>query len=279
MILTCPDCATSYFVDDGVIPDAGRTVRCASCGTKWKATPEAEPVDELEDFAPPLDDLVVEEAEAPAFAELPSEDDLEIVAGPAGERRAAPPKREARPVPRGLLVGAGIAAAVAVSAGAAAFFREQVAGAWPASAAAYAAVGLPVNQLGLVIEQVKFQPSFQGGRPVLSITGAIRNTRQEMALAPAIRISLLDKDGKPLFAKLARPLNAEVPGGASRYFAIALADPPAGLQELEVVFDTAVAPADAPGAAPHAEAVLQAEPMDAQPLPADSAHALPDQHG
>jgi hypothetical protein len=165
-----------------------------------------------------------------------------------------------------------------VTGGAAVFFREQVAGVWPASAAAYAAVGLPVNQLGLVIEQVKFQPSFQGGRPVLSVTGAIRNTRREMALAPPIRISLLDKDGKPLFAKVARPLNAEIPAGGSRYFAVALADPPAGLQALEVVFDVATGRA-APADAPHTEAVLGAEPMEAQPLPPESAHALPDQHG
>src|SRR5437870_2243727 len=39
MILTCPECATSYFVDDGKIPAAGREVRCAACSTRWTATP------------------------------------------------------------------------------------------------------------------------------------------------------------------------------------------------------------------------------------------------
>src|SRR5437588_11004250 len=40
MILTCPECATSYFVDDSRISPAGRTVKCSSCGARWTALPE-----------------------------------------------------------------------------------------------------------------------------------------------------------------------------------------------------------------------------------------------
>ena len=44
MILTCPECATSYFVDDSRIAAAGRTVKCSNCGARWTALPEgAEP--------------------------------------------------------------------------------------------------------------------------------------------------------------------------------------------------------------------------------------------
>ena len=35
MILTCPECATGYFVEDDQIRAAGRTVRCAACGARW----------------------------------------------------------------------------------------------------------------------------------------------------------------------------------------------------------------------------------------------------
>ena len=35
MILTCPECHTSYTVKDGAIPPHGRNVRCASCKHSW----------------------------------------------------------------------------------------------------------------------------------------------------------------------------------------------------------------------------------------------------
>src|ERR1700761_5037346 len=40
MILTCPECATGYFVEDEQVPATGRAVRCASCGHRWTALPE-----------------------------------------------------------------------------------------------------------------------------------------------------------------------------------------------------------------------------------------------
>src|SRR5580692_4374952 len=40
MILTCPECATGYFVQDDQVQASGRTVRCAACGHRWTAHPE-----------------------------------------------------------------------------------------------------------------------------------------------------------------------------------------------------------------------------------------------
>ena len=39
MILTCPECATSYFAGDSAIGE-GRMVRCSACGASWRAEPE-----------------------------------------------------------------------------------------------------------------------------------------------------------------------------------------------------------------------------------------------
>jgi predicted Zn finger-like uncharacterized protein len=35
MRLVCPNCEAQYEVDDDLIPDEGREVQCASCGTTW----------------------------------------------------------------------------------------------------------------------------------------------------------------------------------------------------------------------------------------------------
>lgn len=38
--ITCPSCNTSYELPDASIGDAGRKVKCATCGSKWLAKPE-----------------------------------------------------------------------------------------------------------------------------------------------------------------------------------------------------------------------------------------------
>jgi len=275
MILTCPECATSYFVDDARVPAAGRLVKCTSCGARWTAVKEAPaeaappppkpaPAKAPEPFVPAAaDDLVV----------MP----MDTVAAAAA--RAAPGKEAVGKV--AVWAAAGIVV-VALIVGAI-VFRDTVVRLLPASQAAYAGIGLPVNTLGLVIENVHAQPVFQGGRPVLAVTGAIRNLHEAVVTAPPIRISLLDRTGKPVAAKVATPLDARVPGRATRHFAITIVDPPASTHDLEVTFETAgktAAPRAAlaevgPAAPPPATALGAPAAVDAKPLPPGSQDALP----
>jgi predicted Zn finger-like uncharacterized protein len=239
MILTCPECATSYFVDDARIPPRGRMVKCSSCGARWRARPE----DEAEPEAALDDDLVVEGPDADSETGGPGED-LEFVAAPVTPPRSAP----ARPRRRGLFIGAGVAAAVVAALATTIALRQHVAAAIPGAAPLFGAVGLPVDRLGLVIEGVTSTPTFVGGRPVLSVTGAVRNTRDRPVEVPPIRISLLGRDGKPVVTKLADPIEPRtVPPGARRYFAIGLPDPPAGARDLEIGFEPGARP-QPPGA-------------------------------
>ncbi len=103
------------------------------------------------------------------------EDDLVVspivTAGPAAAKAARTPKQEAAGkvavwATAGVVIAGLIAGAI--------LFRSQVVQLLPASQTAYAGIGLPVNALGLVIEGVSAKPVFQGGRPVLAVTGAIR---------------------------------------------------------------------------------------------------------
>ncbi|MGH6908835.1 MAG: DUF3426 domain-containing protein, partial [Phenylobacterium sp.] len=233
MILTCPECATSYFVDDAKVPAAGRLVKCTSCGARWTAVKDAPPAaappppkpapePEPEPFVPSVeDDLVVSPIEAATtFA--------------ASRAVRAAPKQEAA----GKVVVWAVAGVVIVGLIASAIvFRSQVVQLLPASQTAYAGIGLPVNALGLVIEGVSAKPVFQGGRPVLAVTGAIRSVHDTPVSAPALRISLLDRSGKPVAVKVATPLDAGVPARATRHFAIAIVDPPASVHDLEIAFD------------------------------------------
>ncbi len=272
MILTCPECATSYFVDDARVPAAGRLVKCTSCGARWTALKDAAAPPPL---APPP---------RPAAARAPEpfvpvvEDDLEVAPIAAAGKLRAPPGNEVVGKVVILAVAAGVV--VALIAGAI-LFRSAIVRVLPASQAAFAGVGLPVNTLGLVLENVRAQPVFQGGRPVLAVTGSIRSIGDEAVTAPPIRISLLDRAGRPVAAKVATPLDARVPSRATRHFAITIVDPPAAAHDLKVTFETA-----AKGAAPHAvapvdppatptSATAAPTPVEAQPLPPGSQDALP----
>jgi predicted Zn finger-like uncharacterized protein len=277
MILTCPECATSYFVDDARIPEAGRTVKCSSCGARWTATKgeaEAAAPEPAPQPAPPV------AAEAPAAAPEIPPDDLEFVAvepqpEPVRRRPAARPAARAKDESKSkVAVWASAATVVVALVAGAIVFRTQVVHMLPQSQKAYAGLGLPVNSLGLVIENLHAEPTFVGGRPVLSVTGSIRNVRDEAVTAPSIRVNLLNLKGKPIAAKVAKPIDPRVPAGATRHFAIAISDPPSNARDLEVVFETAAQRAARTSVAP----APPPAPVDAQPLPADSPDALPE-HG
>lgn len=231
---------------------------------------------------------------------VPAPTDLDIIEVdepppiPPPRRTAASSRRPVRTEGRsGVLVWAGVAAlAVALIAGVL-IFREQVVRLWPGSSGAYAALGFDVRGAGLVLEQVQVKPAFLAGRPVLAVTGSIRNVRDVPVEAPPVRLTLLNRAGQPVAAKIARPADASIPAGAKRHFSVTLLDPPATARELEVRFEsaskraqprtTAVVAAQpaAPAAPPAAPRVVGGEhPIDTTPAPpAELSPAAATEHG
>ncbi len=132
-------------------------------------------------------------------------------------------------------VWAGVAAAIALCVASAVIFRIQVVKWWPGTATAYAALGMPVNASGLLIDKVKAAPAIVQGHRSLVVTGVLTNASAGPRPAPAFRVSILDKAGKPLAERLietAPPVALRV--GEARRFQLEVADPPPGAVDVEV---------------------------------------------
>ena len=257
MILTCPECASRYFVDDSKVGAAGRVVRCASCGHRWNARNEA--ADDLfdEPQAPTLADLAgdaepaVEPAAASAEGEEPPVSALPGEELPKVFRARADAERRLREATATGVIWAGMAAAMAVVVVAALIFRIDVVKILPGSAGAYAAVGLPVNTIGLVIDRgsIKAQPVMQDGHAAVTITGSIRNITEHDVLAPPLRVELLNKQDKRVAGQLAAAADAKIPPGEVRHFSITFLNPPRTAKDLQIGFATEAGAAKAVKAA------------------------------
>lgn len=293
MILTCPACATSYFVDDAKIGNEGRTVRCASCGERWLAR-----VPQEDDApAPVVTDEQRAESAAVRRAQRQKEAQEAAEAAAASEEQPilfssqARSRKKSGPQISPTLITAAMAAVVVALLAAAVVMRADVVRIWPQSASAFALVGLAPNPTGLALEGIKADRILKDGHAALSVTGAIRNVSHSALIAPPLRITLSDPAGKTLAVQIAKPDGVTIPVGAVRYFAVSIIDPPALARDMDVdfVLDKPVqtapavhAPAEKPGPsaaeAPH-EASADGAAKDVKPLPADSPYALHDTEG
>jgi predicted Zn finger-like uncharacterized protein len=236
MILTCPECATRYFVDDSRVGPNGREVRCASCGNRWTARPEASPL-EL-DSTPEVGAIdedhgrtAVKGEAAPVVAsDLPAEE------LPKAFRARAQTRAKEREAAATGVVWAGLAGGFAVLIGAAVFLRQDIAQIFPRAAGAYAMAGLPVNLVGLTIENQHAQPMLKDGHAALTITGALRNIRGKPVVAPPLRISLLAPGGRVVATQIADPDGARIPPGVARHFSVDILDPPVSATNVEIAF-------------------------------------------
>jgi predicted Zn finger-like uncharacterized protein len=247
MILTCPECATSYFVEGARIPPEGRRVKCTSCGARWLAQNEdaPQPISEPAASAEPLQ-AAAEAAAHPADEPRGAHevDDLVVVEpeprGPERRGTARPaPVRTARKSRSAAAAWVGVAAVVAALIAAAIVFRADLVRVWPQSSAAFSGVGLEVADGGLIIEAVNAKAVYVNGRPALEVSGAIRNPRNQTSVSPPLRVSLLDRAGKPVAAHIATPVSGAVPPREKRFFSVAIVDPPSNAHDLEVRFEPA----------------------------------------
>lgn len=299
MILTCPSCATRYFVGDDRVGPAGRVVRCTACRHRWTAHGEEET---LELSASPEEGAVgvdpihrasIDPAGSIPVGDLPAEELPKVF------RQRAFLRQKVREAAATGAVWAALGGAFVVMAGVMLLMRQDVARLWPRTAGAYAMIGLPVNLVGLAIEDQHARPALKDGHAAVIVTGALRNIRDRAVTAPKLRISLLNAAGQPMQVKIADPGDALIPPGEARHFVVDMLDPPVSATDVEVAFVLdgphrrhAAPPAGAPPAAklslrgaaaadpppagaPGGLVSAPANAVDAQPLPASSPYALP----
>ena len=299
MILTCPECATSYFVPDERLGPDGRRVRCQSCGHTWRAVSE-EPLDlvvsadgEAAADAPPAGFGRRDEHAPEALADAPAPE------LPRAFRARAEHQRRMRRVAAVGAVWAGLACVFLGLMGAAFLFRVQVVELYPRAAAAYAMAGIPVNPVGLEFEAVKARPAPNRPGQVL-ISGALRNVRDRPISPPVVRVALLDAEGREIGHQMLTVPGPPIQPGAVLGFATLAPDPQARAADIGVAFAPDTAPLAPPQdvAAPTASVeapspaaglrgaigvgqgtqAVEAEPLDAIPLDSGPGEALSASH-
>ena len=250
MILTCPECATSYFVPDDSLGPNGRRVRCQSCAHTWRATPNDEPLE------------LTARAGEPDTAAFGKRDDLAEAPAPELPKAFRARAEQQRRMRRAAAVGgvwAGLACLFVGLLGAAWLFRVEVVEMYPRTAAAYAAVGAPVNPVGLEFASVRARPAPNDHGKVL-VSGALRNVRDHAVTAPVVRIALLDAEGREIGHQMLTVPGPAIEPGAVLGFATLAPDPRAQVADIGVAFDLNARPQPAPAPVPPPNASVQFRP-------------------
>ncbi len=228
MILTCPECATRYQTDAALFTPEGRKVRCAKCGHVWlQAAPMPEPEAGLvraDEDKTPSAEAAIPRHTAYAPAPIPTE----------GETIIAPSRWLER---AGLALGWMALAAILLTIGwSAILYRQDIAELWPQSSSLYAAIGMPVNTLGIEFRNRDARFETENGQDVLVIAGDIVNITSRELTVPSIRIFLTDGAGRELYHWSFSPNAATLAPGQWASFHTRLSGPPAATRHIELRF-------------------------------------------
>ena len=168
-------------------------MRCATCGHAWHAKL---PEEEGEPVIAEETGLTREQVER---LRQTAAENTKARAGPHAEFRAREHAKRKRHHGRAATIAwaSGFALFV-LAAGGAVLFRNEVAEAFPRAATIYKLVGLEVNRFGLTFENVEARRTFDGTKPVLTVTGSVVNGSEERLDTPQLRVTLKDEAGNPV---------------------------------------------------------------------------------
>jgi predicted Zn finger-like uncharacterized protein len=246
MILTCPQCAIRYQVDEANFPPSGRMVRCFKCRLVWHQPGL---------FAAP-------EPVAVAIEPLVAKAEMSGAANPSSAALAQP-TTEAAPGQSPLRAmaaegptvvsfahfaraagWAALTATVLFVALLAKHYREDIASLLPQSASLQSLLGHQSGKQGVDLKQavdlknVGYQRELDDGQTMLVLSGTIANsTDHELPVPKLIHVTLSDDSHHELFYT-AFPLNLATLGpGQSVIFSTRIHDVPSANLHLQMRFD------------------------------------------
>jgi predicted Zn finger-like uncharacterized protein len=275
MLIVCPNCATSYKIEETSLGSEGRTVRCARCKVTWFAAATAS-THALALHAPTMADVgsdprdgstapsdIPQHGEIGTVAILPPEpfphavesDSPPLVPAAVGEEEAeAPPsedvesiaaKRQAQLVPLPparpsrrprLAFYIPVLLAIIVAAMAA---RTPIVRQFSQTASLFAAIGLPVNLRGLEFNDVVISNETENNVPVMIVQGKIRNITPNKVQVPHIRFGVQNNANVEVYAWTALPDKTMLGAGETLAFRSQLASPPPEAKTVAVRFANA----------------------------------------
>jgi predicted Zn finger-like uncharacterized protein len=276
VVIACPNCGTRYQVPYATIGAAGREVQCAQCTKPWHATADAPPPPAIEDddilFSPGDENVLDAAFEAAARSVTPAlpariAADGEPHQALADIRAALAPKpkkdavnaldpalltkskrafdqRQRRiegklplaRIRRTARLGAFVVLVSLLLLGFS--LRTDLVRWFPALAGLYAAMGLPVNVVGLEFQASKTMTSFRAGKPVMLITSRIRSVSAQTVPVPPVLVSLLDGGGATVYEWTVTPKAGEMAPGDILEFSTEVSAPPEGAVTVRLSFTT-----------------------------------------
>lgn len=246
MIVTCPACQTRYLADENDLGgEAGRRVRCASCGNLWRYSAEAA----LIQTAVAEATAEVEAAAAASAPGGPTAVPSQVAPGPA--LRAEPGTQvqglpiaaaAARPLINVTLPAAAVERAVGLGVPFLIFLglslvllailgRERVVAGYPAVGSLYQALHLvtPASSLELSSTLIRNADS-------LTVAGDIVNNTRVSEPVRRLRISLRDGDGVRLETRVVDPPVAQLPPGLTVHYETIFEHPSITATAADVAF-------------------------------------------
>lgn len=168
MVVTCPQCAKRYMLDEMLLPQEGRQVRCVTCHHVWKQVPN-------EGFQPPI----------PAFI---GNADIGLQMNVSSEK------------PKTSWMGwIAFAAIFTIGFSTLILGRNYIVTHWPPAEKYYELLGLQINipGVGLAITNASSQIRQEGSIDMIRIMGSVVNTSKRAQTIPPLHIKLMGDSSHP----------------------------------------------------------------------------------